>query len=104
MKKIKVTDPRTGIEYKTIRAMCDAAGIEYSVFSSRRRLGWSLEKCLYGKEKYIDPRTGIEYKTMKSMCATIEVDYKLFKSRKHLGWTLEECLYGRKKGGKHEIK
>lgn len=43
MKKIKVTDPRTGIEYKTIRAMCDAAGIEYSVFSSRRRLGWSLE-------------------------------------------------------------
>lgn len=51
MKKIKITDPCTGMGYKTMKSMCDAAGIEYSVFLSRRRLGWSLEKCLYGKQK-----------------------------------------------------
>ena len=47
----KITDPRTGVEYKTMKSMCNAVGIKYSVFLSRKHLGWTLEECLYGRKK-----------------------------------------------------
>lgn len=52
MKKIKVTDPRTGVGYSSMREMCNAVGINNpKLFYTRRHLGWSLEECLYGRKK-----------------------------------------------------
>ena len=85
----KITDPRTGVEYKSMKAMCDDIGINYQLFLNRKnKYKWSIEECLYRKQKdkqYKDPRTGIVYKTMKSMCDAVGIEYSVFANRRHYG-------------------
>ena len=47
---IPCIDPRTGIEYKSERALCQAFGIKRPTYECRKKRGWTLEERIYGKE------------------------------------------------------
>lgn len=48
---IPCIDPRTGIEYKSERALCQAFGIKRPTYEHRKKRGWTLEERIYGKEQ-----------------------------------------------------
>lgn len=50
-RSIPCVDPRTGIEYKSERALCQAFGIKRPTYEHRKKRGWTLEERIYGKNK-----------------------------------------------------
>ena len=98
-----------GKEYNSVKEMCDAWGVSYDIFYTRRKRGYSLESSLLKKEdhnkkgnnlSYSRLKTpcvdhlGKEYSSIKEMCDVWGVLPATFYIRKKNGHSIEECLTG----------
>ena len=98
-----------GKEYASAIKMCKAYGVSKDTYYSRKKLGYSLERCLTGKgakttnevigqsnyneEKVVDYR-GIEYDTVADMCRAYAISKSTYYSRISQGYSLEQALTG----------
>ena len=88
--------------YKNILEMCNAYNVKRVTFDRRRRLGWSLEECLLGRESYVEDHEGNRFSTMKEMCKYYGVTFATYSYRLKKGFSVEEALLGGKRVKDHE--
>lgn len=92
--------------YTTYKEVCRDYKVDLYEFLKRKRAGWSLEECLYGKytketeiinNKYEEELIlhGIKYNTDAEICKVYSVPYSTYYNRKLKNWTLEERIFGR---------
>ena len=79
-----------GNNYSSIKEMCDAYGLNRTVFEARIRHGFSLEQALTKKVK----KAGLDSPTVRALAKGYGVGSKLYKKRLKQGWKLEEALQG----------
>lgn len=101
MTKWSVVDHR-GNTYKNILAMCNAYNLKQVTFYHRKKLGWSLEECLLGRESYVEDHEGNRFSTIKEMCKYYGVTATAYSSRIKKGFSVEEALLGMKRVKDHE--
>jgi len=85
--------------YSSVGEMCKAYGIDFAMYGSRIRQGWSLEKTLttppeeiqIGKKECVDHK-GNHFKSQAEMMRFWGVTKDQLRSRIELGWTLAEIL------------
>ena len=88
-----------GNAYVSVGAMCNAYNIDYAMYGSRIRQGWSLEKALetppeevkIGKKECVDHK-GNHFRSQAAMMRFWGVTKDQLRSRIELGWTLEQIL------------
>lgn len=100
-----------GVTYESEREMCNSLGVDYDLYKSRRRKGWTVDDALttraYDKRKAIKMNykgesvtfEGVTYPSRNALCRAYNVNSLTFLQRKKRGWTLEECVYGKKNKG-----
>ena len=79
--------------------MCRHYGIDYHIYSNRKRAGWSIEKILttptlnngYACTDYL----GNTYTSIKAMCDFYNINKRTYDQRRKAGWTLKEALIGK---------
>lgn len=92
-----VTD-HLGNEYQTEMEMCKYWGINHNTFTTRRRLGWSLERslteeiCAKRKAHKVRDHLGNIYQSESEMCRSWGIRYSTFMARKHSGWSVGDAL------------
>lgn len=88
-----------GNPYSSVAEMCNAYHIDFAMYGSRIRMGWSLEKALttppeivtIGKKECVD-HLGNHFKSQAEMMRHWGVTKDQLRSRIELGWTLEQIL------------
>ena len=80
MTKRSVVDHK-GNTYKSILEMCNAYNLKQVTFYHRKKLGWSLEECLVGREKYVEDHEGNRFATLKEMCEHWGISYAAYEHR-----------------------
>lgn len=88
-----------GNEYSSVGEMCNAYNIDFAMYGSRIRQGWSLEKTLttppeeiqIGKKECVD-HLGNHFKSQAEMMRHWGVTKDQLRSRIELGWTLQQIL------------
>ena len=88
-----------GNAYLCVGEMCNAYGLDYGMYGSRIRQGWSLEKTLttppseitMGKTECVDHK-GNHFKSQNEMMRFWGISKHQLRSRIELGWTLEQIL------------
>lgn len=91
-----------GNTYKNILEMCNAYNVKRVTFDKRRRLGYSLEECLFGRESYVEDHEGNRFSTIKEMCKYYGVTFATYSYRIKKGFSTEEALLGVKRVKDHE--
>ena len=88
-----------GNAYVSVAEMCNAYNIDFAMYGSRIRQGWSLQKTLetpptevtIGKKECVD-HEGNVFKSQAEMMRHWGVTKDQLRSRIELGWTLEQIL------------
>lgn len=87
---IPSTDHR-GITYPSQKDMCDAYGVEQSLFKKRIDRGWSVQDALEGKKPYYEA-DGVKYWTQKETCAAFGISPNTFRAKLKEGYTKDEIV------------
>lgn len=97
VKRPKVKDHR-GVEFKSVKEMCERWGISKSCFLLRMRHCYTLERALTEKQNYtpaarsVSDHQGHSFKSIKAMCDFYGIAFETFDSRKRHGWSLQQAL------------
>lgn len=97
MTKRSVVDHKGNV-YNNVLEMCNAYNLKKVTFYHRKKSGWSLEECLWGRESYVEDHVGNRFSTLKDMCKYYGLSASLYTARLKRGFTVEEALLG---GGKY---
>ena len=91
-----------GNTYKSVTDLCDKYNVKYNTYYIRKKRGFTLEECIYGKDTKVNPSTndnanvidhfGNKFINEAHMCRYHNVKYSTYKSRKDKGWPLPKCL------------
>ena len=84
-----------GNTYNSVLEMYNAYNLKQVTFYHRKKLGWSLEECLLGREFYVEDHEGNRFSTMKEMCKYYGVTFATYSYRIKKGFSVEEALLGR---------
>lgn len=99
-----------GIRYSSYSELCKKYNVNYTTFMARRKKGWDIEECVFGKrDRKIKDTSASEkiekkkplnyqekvYSSYQEWCEENDVDYELFKKRMNMGWYIDDCIYGR---------
>lgn len=100
-----------GIEYSSLKSLFDSKAekeITYSMFTSRIRNEWSLERALTEKPHKYTRRTyhsdKKKFPTLKKISEAAGISYQAAVKRMHRGWTDDEILNGKAKKHKKNKK
>jgi hypothetical protein len=84
-----------GVEYKSLKLLCEAYGITVTTYESRLYKGWGLKEILTTPVHYnpCKDHLGQVFDTKKQMLKYWGIDYNTY-YRKHklMGWSLEDTL------------
>ena len=95
-----------GNTFETEKDMCEYYNVSPGTFSARKFYGWSVEECLFGREKVVRSDIDIEKRTdpygkvfpsAKAMCEYHKRSYRAYACGLTRGWSKEEALFGKKK-------
>lgn len=89
-----------GNEFKSIKEMCAANNIPYTLYFSRVKCGMSLEDIFTKPQMSIEMHSGKkckdhlgnEYESISKMCRTYSIHRYTFYRRRLSGWSLEDAL------------
>jgi hypothetical protein len=88
-----------GNSFPSKKAMCEHYGIPITVYHSRIRLGWSMEKSLTepiadvpGNTKTATDHTGQKFRSISEMCKAWNITRSLYNIRIKSGCSIEEAL------------
>ncbi len=91
---VEVTDHK-GQTFPSVKAMCDAYGVNYCTYRQRLGNGASLEEALTtprGRKGSTMDHLGNTYETVKDMCDAYGVSLSTYRARVRQGLSLEEAL------------
>lgn len=91
MTKRSVVDHK-GNTYKSILEMCNAYNLKQVTFYHRKKLGWSLEECLVGRESYVEDHEGNRFANLKEMCEHWGISYAAYEHRIRGGLSQRDAL------------
>ena len=80
-----------GNKYNSIKEMCDAYGINYFLYKTRIRYGWSKKRALTEKKEITDHK-GKRYKNVAEMCRAYRISIQLYNIRRENGMSKKEAL------------
>ena len=81
-----------GNTYKNVLEMCNAYNLKQVTFYHRKKLGWSLEECLLGRESYVEDHEGNRFTNLKEMCEHWGISYDAYIHRIKVGWSQYDAL------------
>lgn len=100
----KACKDHLGNDYYSAADMCRAYGMDYELYRTRKRLGWTFEEILNNRKRNSRVKEhadylGNVYKSETAMCKAHGVDRNVYRTRIKLGWTNKEALLGRRDEG-----
>ena len=88
--------------FKSTLELCNQYNVRYNTFMKRKRRGWSLYECVYGKPKkeklnknqrdYSFDYSGQHFKSYRAFCKHYDINYFTFMRYKNKGHSIEESL------------
>lgn len=96
-----------GRVYKSEKALCEARGVNYNSYLSRKSSGKTLEECLSTDESNKSNEIcyqGKVYKSGRALCEAHGVSYSTYRSRRKKGYTVEESLKPANRGTDRDMK
>lgn len=93
-----------GNKYPSKSAMCNAYGIDKSLFFSRIKIGWTLEDALTApmqklpkNTKTVTDHKGQKFESVSAMCKHWKMTRSTYNARIKQGWSIEDALTKPKK-------
>lgn len=96
--KYRPCEDHLGNKFDSVKDMCKYHGIAPSTFATRRKFGWSIEKCLSTEISLANravkctDHLGNEFPSKRAMCRFWKIDVDTFTERIARGYSLEEAL------------
>lgn len=88
-----------GNKFESVKEICKFYDIKENTFYQRRRRGFTIEECIFGRKPKVKSRSckctdynGMQFNSIREMCEYHNVPYGIYMNRKHRGHTLKECL------------
>lgn len=83
-----------GIEYDSMKAMCNDIGVSYTLVNNRMRNGWTLEDAINTPKHYrpVVDHLGNEYRNLAEMADVYNIKAETLSSRLNNDWGVEKAL------------
>ncbi len=88
--KTKCKDHK-GINYSSIKAMCDAYDVSPTVYLKRIERGWRVQYSLEGKQPYFT-RNGVDYYSRKEVCDAFKIHPNSFRLKQKKGYSIDDIV------------
>lgn len=80
-----------GKTYSSYAELCRDKKVCGVTFNRRRRKGFSIEECLYGKDAPFTYK-GVKYKNLNALCNATNMGWETVNHRLKLGYTVEQAI------------